>query len=404
MGANPWDPTAPMPPAGAPAGQRAPGAPGAPPRRPGQPHWPTPQQGLAPPPAATASSARLRLWAPALALYLLAPVAAEALTGSTPPLQFFSPVFLLYLTGLYGSGALLARETVRRRGLGWGSLILLGAAYGALEEGLVVTSWTNPYWPAVLSLQGYSRFLGVNWFWALGMTAFHAIISVALPIIVVETLFPAVASRPWLGGRAYRALMGWLALVSVLGLVTFGFLQFRDQGYHPQPLGWLAALLIAAALVWLALHPLKRALRHARNEPTLPPPVTARPAPSLAALRFAGFGFTAFYFAAFWAGPSIFKRPLIGEAVLAGVLLLPAIIVTRWSRCLDWNPRRRLALATGATLALIALAPIIEFGVHTTTKDETGLWLVAVAALAGLIWLARRARLNEVRRLGAPTP
>src|SRR6185437_16296228 len=133
-------------------------------------HWPTPHaMAPAPEPDTQTTPLRQRRWMAALALYLLAPITAELLTGSTPPLQFVNPLSFLFLTALYGSGALLVRETVRRRGLGWWSVILLGAAYGVLEEGLVVTSWMNPYWSDLAYLNGYSRALGINWYWALGM-------------------------------------------------------------------------------------------------------------------------------------------------------------------------------------------------------------------------------------------
>lgn len=79
-----------------------------------------------------------RTWLALLTLYVLAPIVGEVLSGSTPPLNFITPFTFLLLTWLYGSGAIIARELVRRRGLGWTSILLLGAAYGILEEGLVV--------------------------------------------------------------------------------------------------------------------------------------------------------------------------------------------------------------------------------------------------------------------------
>ncbi len=394
MGVNPWDPTAPMGP--------TPPAPG---YAPAGPHWPTPQA-MAPPapePDTETTPLRRRRWLAALTLYLLAPIIAEVLTGSTPPLQFVNPLSLIFLTALYGSGALLIRETARRRGLGWWSVIALGAAYGVLEEGLVVTSWFNPHWPDVLYLNDYSHALGVNWYWALGLTAFHAIVSVTLPITLVETAFPALAPLPWLGKRSYRLLMVWLGIVSILGLVGFGFLEFRSQGYsHPPLLDWLGALVIALALVWLGTHRLSRIWRHAQGERTVPPAMSRRHAPPLGTLRFAGFGFALLFFAILWGGPHLFLRPQVGIVALALALALPAWLVNRWSHRLDWSPRKRLALLTGVALFFVALAPFSEYVVKSTAKDESGLTLVAVATLVGLIWLARSARLTEQRRLGQP--
>ncbi len=56
-------------------------------------------------------------WA-VLSLYVLAPAIGEMLSGSTPPLMFINPVTLFILCGLYGSGAPLAREAVRRPSTG----------------------------------------------------------------------------------------------------------------------------------------------------------------------------------------------------------------------------------------------------------------------------------------------
>lgn len=397
MSGNPWDPTAPM-------GPRPPAPSGQPPRN--AAHWPTPQAPVIPPTGGDESGAlplRQRSWLAALALYLLAPVIAEALTGSTPPMQALNnPLSLVYLTALYGSGALLARETVRRRGLGWGSLFVLGAAYGALEEGLVVTSWQNRLWPDVAFLHGYSVAYGVNWYWALGMTAFHAIVSVVLPIALVEAAFPALAHAPWLGKRSYRLLLAWLLVASVVGLVGFGFLMFRDQGYHPPLVGYALALAITLALSWLGMHPLGRLLRRAQGDATLPPKVNGRRAPSLGTLRIAGFAFTLLFFVVFWGAPGVLAQPALGVAALVGALTLPTALVMRWSHRLDWSPRRRLALLTGVALFFVALAPALQYVIKPADKDLTGLTPLAVATLAGLICLAYAARAEEQRRLGAP--
>lgn len=80
-----------------------------------------------------------------LTLALLSPLTAEVLTGSTPILPFLFPTTILYQVLFYGSGALLIREAVRRRGLGWPSIVLLGGAYGILEEGLVNVTCSIPF-------------------------------------------------------------------------------------------------------------------------------------------------------------------------------------------------------------------------------------------------------------------
>ena len=73
------------------------------------------------------------------------PAVGELLSRSFSPLQFFNPVFFLLLVGLYGCGALLVRETAARRQLNGAGILLLGAAYGIIEEGLTCKSFFNPY-------------------------------------------------------------------------------------------------------------------------------------------------------------------------------------------------------------------------------------------------------------------
>src|SRR5512145_1942134 len=75
---------------------------------------------------------------PALALWLIAPVFGEMVSGSTPLNEYLSPFCILLFGMLYGSGALLIREMLIRGQKGWRSLLLLGMAYGIYEEGLMV--------------------------------------------------------------------------------------------------------------------------------------------------------------------------------------------------------------------------------------------------------------------------
>jgi hypothetical protein len=107
---------------------------------------------------------------PALVLFFLAPVIPELLTGSTPLANFLNPFGFALLVGLYGSGAVVARELTYRLGKGWPALLGLGAAYGIIEEGLMVRSFFSPNWPDLGVLAQYGRWAGVNWIWALQLT------------------------------------------------------------------------------------------------------------------------------------------------------------------------------------------------------------------------------------------
>jgi hypothetical protein len=87
----------------------------------------------------------------------------ELLSGSAPPVEFSGPFVLLVLSALYGSGAILVRELRLRWGKGWPTVFALGAAYGIVEEGLMVKSFFDPNWMDLGLLGSYGRWAGVNW-------------------------------------------------------------------------------------------------------------------------------------------------------------------------------------------------------------------------------------------------
>jgi hypothetical protein len=73
------------------------------------------------------------------------------------------------------------RELAFRWATGWPGRLLLGAAYGIVEEGLMAKSFFDPNWPDIGILGSYGRLYGVNWVWSLELT------------------FPRRRDRPWLG-------------------------------------------------------------------------------------------------------------------------------------------------------------------------------------------------------------
>jgi hypothetical protein len=320
-----------------------------------------------------------RTWPALLTLYFLSPVIGEVLSGSTPVLSFFQPFSLLYLPALYGSGAILVRELARRRGLGWGSIVLLGAAYGILEEGLIVTSWFNPHWPDLGKLAYYGRVFDTSWVWAVGLTVYHAVVSISIPIFLVELLFPRIADRPWLGKRGFRAFVVLLAFVSLSGAFLFGFLMSAKQGYGHPPLMYIGALLMAVGLVWLGL-------RLPKQAPSTT--VDAALAPSLWRLRLLAFLATVAFFFTLWAMPSLVPLPIVPVLVISGLVAYGVWLISRWANRAGWSERHRLALASGVLFFFILLSPIIEFTTRRAGRLTTGQTFFGVFSLGVLIFLA----------------
>jgi len=97
---------------------------------------------------------------PALSLILLAPLIAEYLLGS---LSFKQLVLFPIMVLMYGAGALFVREMTRRTNRGWPTIILLGLAYGVIEEGLATQSLFNPHYLGLRLLDyGFIPTLGIG--------------------------------------------------------------------------------------------------------------------------------------------------------------------------------------------------------------------------------------------------
>jgi hypothetical protein len=294
-------------------------------------------------------------------------------------LAFLQPPAPFYFIALYGSGAVIARELVRRRRLGWWNLLILGAAFGVLEEGLVVTSWFNPLWPAAATLGDKGRVLDINWIWAVGLTAYHAVMSITIPVIVTERLFPAHAAEPWLGRAGLIFAIVVLMASSIFGLFVFGFLLFKTVGYEHPPGTYVVALLIFVALGWVGLG----------SGGTTSPTASTRP-PSVWILRIFAFVLTVAWFVSEYVVPTLTAVAVVPIVALVAVMAVAYGAVGRWSRHQDWTPDHRFALASGVVGFFLALAPVVELGPHPPDKVVGGMIVFALVVLICLAWLSFR--------------
>jgi len=181
------------------------------------------------------------LWA----LALLSPIIAELLSGSSPPIEFFNPISLALLVGLYGAGVLVVRELSVIWKTGWIGVIVLGAAYGILEEGVAIKSFFDPFWVDLGGLGDYGRYLGTNWVWAVWLTIYHSMISITLPILIIWLLYPN------LRGVRLTNFSGFGTLLVVLLLDVAVCTLFLNT-YVPLIPMWLAAVAIVFGLAFYA--------------------------------------------------------------------------------------------------------------------------------------------------------
>ncbi|MCP4538166.1 MAG: hypothetical protein GY832_13580 [Chloroflexi bacterium] len=310
---------------------------------------------------------------PVLVLFFLSPAIGELLSGSLPPSEFFSPFSLFLMAALYGSGAILIRELRVRWGKGWLPVVLiLGAAYGIIEEGLACKSFFDPGWGDLGLLGSYGRWAGVNWVWSLNLTIYHMVFSIATPILLVELLFPTRRDERWVGRRG---MIGFSLLLAAD--VLFCFVAFP---YRPPLLHILLTVAVVVALYWVAR-------RLPASKPTSRPGRIPRP------LWFACVGFIfalSFYF--FMLIPPELDIPV--SLTLWTTLVLP--MATMWllykmSRGGAWNDKHRLALASGVLMFLVLIAPLQELDTDRL-DNTTGMTLVGLITFCFLVWLRRRVR------------
>jgi hypothetical protein len=302
-------------------------------------------------------------------LMFLAPMCGEMLSGSMPPLEFINPFGLALIMMLYGSGAVLIREFVRRWGQGWPSILLLGIAYGIYEEGLVVRSFFDPTWQDLDILAEYGRWLGVNWIWSINLTWYHAVVSIAIPIALTELMYPSLKDELWVARRGLK-IHGTLFLLMLPMGVAFQM--------HAPPLAFVGCVLLIGWLIW-------RARRWRNQAPdTVYPVARQRSIGWLAFLGMIGLLVT------MWILPNTAVPPLLAWVAASA---LPVIV---WRRAVrlgawQWGPRQRWVFASSALLLWIILALLAVAGPDMP---------FAGALFVYILWRVGR----HVRRYDVPPP
>jgi hypothetical protein len=314
-------------------------------------------------------------------LFLLSPAIGELLSGSSPPREFFAPFGFTVMALLYGGGALTARELKVRWGKGMGSLLLLGAAYGVVEEGLMVASFQNPGWPDLGVLGVFGRWLGVNWVWAAELTAYHAIVSITVPVMLVELAYPERRAEAWLRGRWLKVVPGLLVSDVVFGLFLFS----AFTGFRPPVPQYAFMALLAASFAFMARR-LPRDWARRGTKPMRGPRFY---------LLVAFLGVLACG-AIFWVLPNVLT--FLGAPALVMLLGALAVLgVIYFIRGYAWKmatPLHRFALTDG-TLAPFVLFAFIQELDRSRRDDTTGMALVGLVAIIGLASLRRSLKKRE---------
>jgi len=310
---------------------------------------------------------------PAIALFFLAPYIAEFLLGNLPITLL---VALVLLAPFYGGGALLIREFVRRTGRGWPSIMLLGIAYGILEEAFATQSLFNPNYLGKnfhLLDPAYIPALGIGAWWTLFVLTLHTAWSICTSIALAEALVPDRRTTPWLGNIG----LAIVALVFAVAAVAMTRMSYKQDHFLASNAQFASA---AIAIVILAVI----AFRLPR----------AKPATGTAA------------------APNPWLTGIVTLLLASGILLVPQkwnwgaaasvfaldaaaiLLISLWSRSVNWTPLHQLALAAGAALAyawhsFIEL-PAVGATVAQLAIVRTGNAIFTLLAIALIFIAARR--------------
>jgi len=308
---------------------------------------------------------------PAIALFFLSPLIAELLSGSAPPVEFFNPLGFIAITMLYGNGALIVHELAVRWHKGWSSILILGSAYGIIEEGLMVKSFFDPAWMDLGVLGTYGRWLGVNWVWTEMLIIYHAVFSISLPILLVELIFPAFRNQRWLTNRKLS-----ISFLILSVDVAFGYLFLTP--YRPSASLYFGALIVTVLLFIFAYSipslELNREIHRYANNGKL----------------FWLFGFfgTLAFFLILYLSPSIIESPVITMLIPILSIVLSIKILKRYSHI---SEKCRYALSSGAVSFFILLAPLQEMD-KSRSDNPAGMTIVGILFLIFLIWLGLNVR------------
>jgi len=160
---------------------------------------------------------------------------------------------------------------VRRKGLGWPSMLLLALVLAVAEECLIQQTSLAPL---VIQLKGqvYARAYGVNYVYLLWALMYESVYVVLLPVLLAELIFPARRNEGWMNVPGIAVSLVLLVVGALFAWFTWTQIArtqvFHLPAYNP-PLVAVAASVVAILLLILA------ALGPARRlgaERPMPPP------------------------------------------------------------------------------------------------------------------------------------
>jgi hypothetical protein len=318
-----------------------------------------------------------RYKAPIWTLILLAPMIAEVLSGSTRTSILF---VLVPEVMVWGVGALMARELVRRWKGGGLSLLLLGMALSVAEEFIIQQTSIAPL-PFAGAHADYGRIAGINLVYLLFMLGYESVWVVVVPVQVTNLIYPKQREFRWLRRG------GWIAcgIAFLVGsrIAWYGWTQqarprLGAAPYHPPATLIAGGLAAIVALIGLA-YVFRKVGRGGAG----------RTAPAVVA------GVIALGMGAAWfdlIGQLFIPNPIQPweKALAAGGAwaLLGLILFLWWTSRQAWSDVHRFCACWGATLACESMP---YFTIRSwPTVDVVGKIVFDALAVVGFVVLGRK--------------
>lgn len=336
-------------------------------------------------------SKKTRYAGPIWTLVFLAPLIAEVLSGSTR----WSFIFVYVPEVMvWGCGALLCRELVRRWRAGTTSLLLLGMALSVAEEFVIQQTSIAPL-PFPGSNADYGRFFGVNWLYFLFMLGYESVWVAVVPVTVTELLFPSRRSQPWLRKIGVTVVCVVFALGSLIAWFTWTQLARPNMHavlYHPPFIAiasGVAAILLLICLAY-ALRTAGGEMGAGADQTPGSPLITWAACIAAFVLGCAWFKLIAMLF--------IPERTPVSIPITVGFVgALCSYVLFRALSHTAWSDMRRWAVSFGATLACMTVTSISTAG--WKHSDFVAKIAIDVLALIVLLWLGVQVRRRAALKL-----
>jgi hypothetical protein len=313
----------------------------------------------------------MRKAAPAIGLFFLAPLVAEFLLGDLPITLLPA---LVILAPMYGGGALLVREMVRRTGRGWPTIILLGLAYAIIEEAYTTQTLFNPdYLHLHLGLlaPAYIPTLGIGAWWTVFVLTLHTVWSISVSIALAEALVPDRETTPWLGNLGLTIT----AVLFLLGAAASTRMEIRNDHFIASKAQFIAAGVACLIVIAIALCLPKSSAAKTHSPGAAPSPWLVGAASLVAGSIF-------LLVPRFWGWRAI--------GIYVALFLAMIVAVSIWSQCENWTRLHRLALAGGAASAYAWHAFIATPAVGRNDAANRVGNAVFATALIVLLWIAAK--------------